>query len=170
VADPLLQIDGLVKRFGGLTATNDVMLSVERGEVHALIGPNGAGKTTLIQLISGGLQADAGTIRLNGVNITGASMHARVHRGLARSYQITNIFRKLTVLDRRRVRCSTKSAWPTAPPFWRKAFRMVSSGSLKSQSRWRRGRICFCSTSRWRAWDRRSCTKWCSFCASSRAR
>jgi branched-chain amino acid transport system ATP-binding protein len=99
VADPLLQIDGLVKRFGGLTATNDVMLSVERGEVHALIGPNGAGKTTLIQLISGGLQADAGTIRLNGVNITGASMHARVHRGLARSYQITNIFRNLTVLD-----------------------------------------------------------------------
>jgi branched-chain amino acid transport system ATP-binding protein len=99
VAEHLLQIDGLVKRFGGLTATNEVRLSVEPGEAHALIGPNGAGKTTLIQLISGGLQADAGTIRLKGVDITGASMHARVHCGLARSYQITNIFRSLTVLD-----------------------------------------------------------------------
>jgi branched-chain amino acid transport system ATP-binding protein len=99
VAEPLLEITGLVKRFGGLIAANDVMLSVEPGRVHALIGPNGAGKTTLIQLISGGLSVDAGTIRLNGVDITGASMHARVRRGLARSYQITNIFRNLTVLD-----------------------------------------------------------------------
>ncbi len=99
MTEPLLEITGLMKRFGGLVATNDVMLSVEPGEVHALIGPNGAGKTTLIHLISGGLQVDAGIIRFNGDDITGASMHARVHRGLARSYQITNIFRNLTVLD-----------------------------------------------------------------------
>ena len=88
-----------MKRYDGLIATNDVMLSVESGEVHALIGPNGAGKTTLIQLISGGLYANAGTIRWNGIDITSTSMHARVLSGLARSYQITNIFRNLTVLD-----------------------------------------------------------------------
>ena len=99
MAEPLLEITGLVKRYDGLIATNDVMLSVESGEVHALIGPNGAGKTTLIQLISGSLHANAGTIRWNGIDITSASMHARVLGGLARSYQITNIFRNLTVLD-----------------------------------------------------------------------
>lgn len=99
MVEPLLEITGLVKRYGGLIATNDVMLSVESGEVHALIGPNGAGKTTLIHLISGGLRADAGIIRLDRVDITASSMHIRVRSGLARSYQITNVFRNLTALD-----------------------------------------------------------------------
>lgn len=99
MAEPLLEITGLVKRYGGLIATNDVALAVAPGEVHALIGPNGAGKTTLIHLISGWLPADTGSIRLDGTDIAGLSMHERVLSGLARSYQITNVFRNLTARD-----------------------------------------------------------------------
>jgi branched-chain amino acid transport system ATP-binding protein len=99
MTDALLDVRNLVKRYGGLTATNDASFTVMPGEVHALIGPNGAGKTTLIQLISGGLRPDAGSIRLEGADITHVPMHARVHRGLSRSYQITNVFRRLSALD-----------------------------------------------------------------------
>ena len=96
---PLLDVRNLAKRYGGLLATNDAGFTINPSEVHALIGPNGAGKTTLIQLISGGLRADAGSISLDGTDITRLSMNARVHRGLARSYQITNVFRKLNARD-----------------------------------------------------------------------
>ncbi len=95
----LLQVQGLVKRFGGLVATDQAQLAVRTGEIHALIGPNGAGKTTLIQQLSGALVPDAGQIVFDGADITPLSMHARVHRGLARSYQITSIFQRLPVLD-----------------------------------------------------------------------
>lgn len=98
-ATPLLQIDTLVKRFGALTATDHASLQVHQGEVHALIGPNGAGKTTLIHQISGALQPDSGRLLLNGADITRLPMHARVKRGLARSYQITNVFLRLSVQD-----------------------------------------------------------------------
>ena len=95
----MLRLDGVTKRFGGLVATDAVSLTVEPGEVHALIGPNGAGKTTLINQISGGLPAEAGQIHFLGRNITSLTTHARVRAGLARSYQITSIFRAFTVLD-----------------------------------------------------------------------
>jgi branched-chain amino acid transport system ATP-binding protein len=95
----LLQVEGLVKRYGGLVATDHLDLSVRVGEIHALIGPNGAGKTTLIQQLSGALAPDAGSMRFDGHDITALSMHERVHRGLARSYQITSIFARLSVLD-----------------------------------------------------------------------
>ncbi len=95
----LLQVRGLLKRYGGLVATDGVNLTVRAGEIHALIGPNGAGKTTLIQQLSGALAPDAGAITFDGADITPLSMHERVHRGLARSYQITSIFTRLPVLD-----------------------------------------------------------------------
>ncbi len=95
----LLQIKGLVKRYGGLVATDHLDLGVRAGEIHALIGPNGAGKTTLIQQLSGALTPDAGDITFDGQDITALSMHERVHRGLARSYQITSIFTRLSALD-----------------------------------------------------------------------
>jgi branched-chain amino acid transport system ATP-binding protein len=95
----LLQVQGLVKRYGGLVATDGVDLTVRAGGIHALIGPNGAGKTTLIQQLSGALAPDAGRIVFDGQDITALSMHERVHRGLARSYQITSIFPRLSVLD-----------------------------------------------------------------------
>jgi branched-chain amino acid transport system ATP-binding protein len=96
---PLLDIRNLVKRFGGLVATNHASLSVFEGEMHALIGPNGAGKTTLINQISGEFRSDEGQLLFNGIDITGMSMHKRVAVGLARSYQITSVFKRLTVLD-----------------------------------------------------------------------
>jgi branched-chain amino acid transport system ATP-binding protein len=95
----LLRTDQLVKRFGGLVATDHASLSVEAGELHALIGPNGAGKTTLIQLLSGALAPDAGHIHFDGHEVTSTPIHTRVHQGLARSYQITSVFKRLSVLD-----------------------------------------------------------------------
>jgi branched-chain amino acid transport system ATP-binding protein len=99
MAEHLLQLDGVVKCFGGLAASDSVDLAVRPDEIHALIGPNGAGKTTLVHLISGALRADAGGVWFAGTDITALSMHERVKRGLARSYQVTSIFRRLTVLE-----------------------------------------------------------------------
>jgi len=98
-ADPILQVSGLTRRYGGLVATDGVDLAVRAGEVHALIGPNGAGKTTLIQQLSGALRPDAGRIVFDGQDVTALPMHQRVRRGLARSYQVTSIFPRLPVLD-----------------------------------------------------------------------
>src|SRR5258706_14775051 len=95
----MLELRGVSKRFGGVVATDEVTLDVVRGEVHALIGPNGAGKTTLIGQISGVLPTDMGRIVFNGADITRLTTHARVRAGLARSYQITSIFRRFSVLD-----------------------------------------------------------------------
>ena len=95
----MLKLSNVSKRFGGVVATDGVTLDVERGEVHALIGPNGAGKTTLIGQISGSLSSDKGSIVFGRVDITKAKQHERVKAGLARSYQITSIFKRFTVLD-----------------------------------------------------------------------
>jgi branched-chain amino acid transport system ATP-binding protein len=99
MAEALLEVKDLVKRFGGLVATDHANLQVGAGEAHALIGPNGAGKTTLINQISGTLRSDSGRIAFDGADVTRLAMHARVHHGLARSYQITNVFKPFSVLD-----------------------------------------------------------------------
>jgi branched-chain amino acid transport system ATP-binding protein len=98
-APDLLTTHDLVKRFGGLLATDHASLSVRQGELHALIGPNGAGKTTLIHQLSGALAPSSGRIVFNGQSITPWPMHVRAQRGLVRSYQITSVFRRLSVLD-----------------------------------------------------------------------
>ncbi|MFN9142216.1 MAG: ABC transporter ATP-binding protein [Betaproteobacteria bacterium] len=95
----LLAVERLSKRFGGLVATEAVSLGVEPGGVHALIGPNGAGKSTLINQLSGSLAPDRGRIFFDGEDITARAMHERVARGLARSYQITNVFKRFSALD-----------------------------------------------------------------------
>jgi branched-chain amino acid transport system ATP-binding protein len=96
---PALETQGLVKRFGGLVATRDVSLTLEPGARHALIGPNGAGKTTFVNLLTGVIAPTSGTIRLGGEDITRLRSEARVHRGLARTFQISQLFRKLTVYE-----------------------------------------------------------------------
>jgi branched-chain amino acid transport system ATP-binding protein len=113
----VLELAGVCKRFGGVVATDDVSLEVARGEVHALIGPNGAGKTTLIAQIAGGLATDAGRIVFNGVDITRLSTHARVAAGLARSYQITSIFRRFSVLENLALAVQARSG--SSFSFWR---------------------------------------------------
>jgi branched-chain amino acid transport system ATP-binding protein len=95
----LLDVRGLEKRFGGLIATDRVDLGVRAGEVHALIGPNGAGKTTLVAQLGGQLASDRGRIVFDGVDITRWPTHRRARHGLARSFQITRLFRSASVLD-----------------------------------------------------------------------
>jgi branched-chain amino acid transport system ATP-binding protein len=97
--EPLLEAKGLVKRFGGLVATDNLDLAVEPGEIHAVIGPNGAGKTTLIAQLSGELKPNEGTIRFAGEDVTALAAPARSRRGLARSFQITSVFHGFTALD-----------------------------------------------------------------------
>jgi branched-chain amino acid transport system ATP-binding protein len=95
----LLTTSNLSRSFGGLHAVNDVSLSLNLGELHAIIGPNGAGKSTLVNLLSGELLPSSGSIYLSGGAITQLPVHARVHRGIARSFQRTNIFKHLTARE-----------------------------------------------------------------------
>jgi branched-chain amino acid transport system ATP-binding protein len=99
VSEPLLQIERLAKRFGGIVATDDLTLNVAAGELHAVIGPNGAGKTTLIAQLSGQLRPDTGHIRFAGADVTRLPVHKRSTLGLARSFQITSLFLDFSVLD-----------------------------------------------------------------------
>ena len=94
-----LETTGLQKHFGGLNVTRDLSLSVERGARHALIGPNGAGKTTVINLLTGVLKPNGGRIMLEGNDITDLSVHARVLRGLSRTFQINQLYADLTPLE-----------------------------------------------------------------------
>src|SRR5512144_360337 len=99
VADALLEIDGLSKRFGGVVASDDITLEVSKGELHAIIGPNGAGKTTLIGQLAGEIAPDAGHIRFEGRDVTALPTYRRSQLGLARSFQITSLFLDFTTLD-----------------------------------------------------------------------
>ena len=96
---PLLQVEHLAKRFGGIVATDDVVLDVAPGELHAVIGPNGAGKTTLIAQLSGQLTPDFGRVRFAGNDITTLPVYRRSALGLARSFQITSLFLDFSALD-----------------------------------------------------------------------
>ncbi len=97
--DVVLSCQGLVKKFGGITATNDVSLELRRGSRQALIGPNGAGKTTLINLLTGVLAPTAGSIALLGRDITNLASHERAQRGMARTFQINQLFSSMTPLQ-----------------------------------------------------------------------
>lgn len=99
----LFSATGLVKSFHSLRATDNVDISVNANEVHALIGPNGAGKSTLVNLISGLLPVDAGRITLDGQDITRLKAHERVHAGLSRCFQVTNLFKEINVIDNLRL-------------------------------------------------------------------
>ena len=94
-----LRIENLEKRYGGLTVTDKLSLDVASGELHAVIGPNGAGKTTLIGQLSGELRPDAGRVLLDGKDVTRMPVEKRVRHGLARSYQITSVFKPFTALE-----------------------------------------------------------------------
>ena len=96
---PILETIGLEKRFGGIVATNNVSIKVDKGARHALIGPNGAGKTTLINLLTGVLRPTAGAIILEGREITALAPYRRVRRGMARTFQINQLFLNLSPLE-----------------------------------------------------------------------
>jgi branched-chain amino acid transport system ATP-binding protein len=97
--EALLRTEGLSKSFGGVVATDNLDLTVRHGEAHAVIGPNGAGKSTLIAQLAGELAPSAGRIWFDGEDITGLPAHVRVHIGIARSFQITNLLPSFTVAE-----------------------------------------------------------------------
>ena len=116
---PLLEVRDLSKHFGGIYALNEASLTVCSGEVHGLIGPNGAGKTTLIHVLSGALALDAGQVVFDGKDLSRRSMHQRVALGLARSYQITNVFPRLSVLDNVTIAVQGRVRdWGSSFSFW----------------------------------------------------
>ena len=116
----ILRAAGLTKRFGGLTAVNNVDLEVESGRVHGVIGPNGAGKTTFFNLVSGFLSPDEGTLWLGDRDITRMRTHERTHLGIVRTFQNIRVFRGLTVLENVLVgqhpiaRPGFRAIWPVA--------------------------------------------------------
>ncbi len=101
----ILEVKNLTKKFGGLTAVNDVNFEIRRGEILGLIGPNGAGKTTLFHLISGFEKPNSGSIQFDGVNITGMKPHQIVNLGMVRTFQLVRSFRYLSLLDNISVAC-----------------------------------------------------------------
>jgi branched-chain amino acid transport system ATP-binding protein len=113
----VLEVDAVSKRFGGIAAVNNASLTIGVGEIHALIGPNGAGKTTLFNLVSGLYAPDAGTVRLHGSPINGASPHEICRQGIARSFQITNLFRNLSIYEN--LRLSLQARHPARFNGWR---------------------------------------------------
>ena len=125
----LLEIRGLRKRFGGVTAVNALDMTVRAGDVHALIGPNGSGKTTTLNVISGLYQSDGGSVAFDEHELAGRQAHAIAALGIGRTFQNIRLFGALSVLE--------NAACPTA----------ISGGS-RSLARWRRSRACCSSTSR----------------------
>jgi ABC-type branched-subunit amino acid transport system ATPase component len=99
MSPPLLETRDLCRNFGALAATRHVSFRLEAGARHALIGPNGAGKTTFVNLLSGVIQPDAGVVELKGRDITGMAQAERVKLGIARTFQINRLFRRLSVLE-----------------------------------------------------------------------
>ncbi|MDP2256450.1 MAG: branched-chain amino acid ABC transporter ATP-binding protein/permease [Polaromonas sp.] len=106
----VLEIEAIDKHFGGIQAVKNAHLSLHAGEIHALIGPNGAGKTTTFNLISGLFAPDRGTVKLNGRQIQGLSPHRICQQGLARSFQITNLFRGLPIYENLRLSLQARHA------------------------------------------------------------
>lgn len=117
--DLLLSANKITKRFGGLTAVNEVSVDLKLGQIHAVIGPNGAGKSTLTNLVTGDLPATSGHVSLKGQDITGWTPEKISRNGLGRSYQKTNIFRSFTVWDNVRLSAQSRSQpLPFNPLAW----------------------------------------------------
>jgi ABC-type branched-subunit amino acid transport system ATPase component/ABC-type branched-subunit amino acid transport system permease subunit len=113
----ILEVEAVSKSFGGIRAVNDASLSIASGQIHALIGPNGAGKTTLFNLVSGLFPIDSGSVRLNGVELTALRPDNICQQGIARSFQITNLFRTLSIYEN--LRLSLQARHPGRFNIWR---------------------------------------------------
>jgi branched-chain amino acid transport system ATP-binding protein len=119
MTEPILKVEGLNKHFGGVSATENLYFNVLPGEIHAVIGPNGAGKTTFVAQLSGMLKPDSGKIVFDGNDITHRSAADRSHLGLARSFQVTSIFKGFTTLEN--VAISIQAHRGHSFRFWRPA-------------------------------------------------
>lgn len=126
-ATALLSVEGLTRRFGGLTAVNAVTLDLHIGEVHAVIGTNGAGKSTLINMLSGEIEASEGRIALDGIDITQRAQSRRARDGVGRSYQRTTIFPEFSVHENCRLAAQAATARPWA--IWQASQRCAASNA-----------------------------------------
>ena len=171
----VLRTEGLTIRFGGLTALNNVNFEVKRGEIRAIIGPNGAGKSTFFNCLTGVLRPTAGRVLFNGENIAGLPPNRISQKGIARSYQITNILPNATTLENVRIAAqSRRHGWSMLthharlprphrqgrsgagvgracrprPTSWPPTSRTASSATSRSASRSPPSRSCCASTSR----------------------
>lgn len=133
----LMRAQGLTRRFGGLVAVNDVSLALPQGSVHAVIGTNGAGKSTLINLLSGDLPPDAGTVRLGDDDVTAWPQPRRARAGLGRSYQRSTLFPTLTV--RENCRLAAQAARPRFWQWWRHAEDCAWTAALADEALARTG-------------------------------
>jgi branched-chain amino acid transport system ATP-binding protein len=145
----LLQVDGASKRFGSLVAIDDVSLAIDPGELRAIIGPNGAGKTTFFNLVSGLIAPTAGSIAFEGRDITALPPEARVKRGMARTFQITEVFPELSVADNIRVAVEIAAGFRLKPWLGAEAragvaarvAELLEMGGLADQSETRAGAL-----------------------------
>ncbi len=128
----LLSCEGLTRRFGGLTAVNDVTLRLDIGEVHAVIGTNGAGKSTLINMLSGELPSSAGQVRLREQDITRWPQPRRARAGVGRSYQRTTIFPEFSVFEN--CRLCAQAAHPRPLALWQSASLCAASGDIATDA------------------------------------
>jgi branched-chain amino acid transport system ATP-binding protein len=128
----VLRCEGLTRRFGGLTAVNDVTLDFRLGEVHAVIGTNGAGKSTLINMLSGELPASAGRVLLDGHDITAWPQPKRARAGIGRSYQRTTVFGEFSVLENARL-CA-QAAFPRPFSVWQGALTCKDSDQAAQEA------------------------------------
>ena len=150
MSDALLRAECLVKHFGAITASDELSLEVRPGEIHALIGPNGAGKTTAIAQLSGEMRPDAGAVHFRGRDVTQLGADARARAGLARSFQITSLFRGFTAEDN--VAMAVQAHQVHSFRFWRDArsdatLRDPARDALRGPTRW---------TSLWSLQDRKT--------------
>jgi branched-chain amino acid transport system ATP-binding protein len=123
----LLELEGLTKRYGGLTAVNNVTMQVEVGEVRAVIGPNGAGKTSLFHLITGVVSATAGAVRFDGRSLSGRSPYQRCQAGLSRTFQLTSLFPEMTARENTRLAAQARLARRWQPYGGATVFREAAS-------------------------------------------
>jgi branched-chain amino acid transport system ATP-binding protein len=134
MTDTILEARALSRHFGGLRAVDGVNLQVQAGSLHSIIGPNGAGKTTLFNLISGTIKPSHGQVYLRGRDITGTPLHRMAHLGIGRSFQITNVFPNLTVLENTRLAAQalgndSLKLWARATRF--RAYQEQAMGALR---------------------------------------
>jgi ABC-type branched-chain amino acid transport systems, ATPase component len=134
MSEAILRTEHLTKRFGGLTAVDDLSLSLARGQLHAIIGPNGAGKTTFFNLISGLLPVTSGRVFFDGQDITGLMPHQISRLGIKRTLQIKSVFNQLTVADNLWV--TRQAGKRFLHPFARR--RATSTRASASTARWKR--------------------------------
>jgi branched-chain amino acid transport system ATP-binding protein len=134
----LLEIEGLTRRFGGVTAVNELSLAVPAGELFSIIGPNGAGKTTVFNLVTGLDTPDAGHVRVGGEDVTGLPAEALAARGLARTFQHGRVFGNLSVLDNVLVGSHTRlqavrPSWPIVGPIGELALALIRPNAIQSE-------------------------------------